>query len=160
MRDLRPRLSGLPLRSVATATVAISMISMALPAQAQHARWTWTLYADSSPVVLAHEIPDTPRLRTTLECEPGSAMVHVSLYDEEALIEGPGTLSAGDHESAAQIEARDTRRSTSIRIDHPVFIAFQASGTLDITAGDHTGTVRVSASNLPKLIRFSQICAS
>ncbi len=27
--------------------------------------WTWTLYADTAPVVLANEIPDTPSLRST-----------------------------------------------------------------------------------------------
>ena len=93
--------------------------------------WTWTLYADADPVVLAHEIPDTPRLKTTLECARGSGVVEVTLYREPAaLAQGdagaPGfvTLSARGAAATSELTARAERLSFSMRTDHPVFAGF------------------------------------
>ena len=52
------------------------LIQLAIPPSSA---WTWTLY-DDDPLVLANEVPDTARLRSTFECDPGSSVVRLSLY--------------------------------------------------------------------------------
>ena len=54
-----------------TSVVLALLIQQVAPATPA---WTWTLY-DDNPLVLANEVPDTARLRSTFECEPGSSVV-------------------------------------------------------------------------------------
>ncbi|MDP2117900.1 MAG: hypothetical protein Q8J71_10945, partial [Brevundimonas sp.] len=63
--------------------------------------WTWTLYADAEPVVLAHEIPDTANLRTTLECDPGSSVARLTLYGGPGLT-GLARVTAGEASAVAE----------------------------------------------------------
>ena len=160
MRDPRQRSAALPLRILALMATASALIVTSSPAQAQSPRWIWTLYDDSNPVVLALEIPDTPRLKTTLECEASSALVRISLYENEALPEGPAIISSGGHQSPAQIESRGTRRVVTLQADHPVFNAFQADGRLEIAASDQTAAISLGSANLSKLNRFARACAT
>ena len=46
------------------ASLAASLVLGQIPTGSA---WTWTLYTDSAPIVLDHEVPDTAHLRTTLE---------------------------------------------------------------------------------------------
>ena len=48
------------------------------------AAWTWTLYTDEARLALANEVPDTPNLRFTLECDPRSGVARVTLYGGQA----------------------------------------------------------------------------
>jgi len=144
---------------MATAS-ALIIASSPAHTQSQAQRWIWTLYDDSNPVVLALEIPDTPRLKTTLECESHSSLVRISMYENEALPEGPAIIRAGNHQSPAQIESRGTRRIATLQVDHPVFNAFQADGRLEISASDQTATISVGSANLSKLNRFARACAT
>ena len=54
--------------------------ALAMQTPPPEAAWTWTLYAEAAPVVLANEVPDTASLRTTLECDPGSSIARVTVY--------------------------------------------------------------------------------
>ena len=160
MRDLSRRPSGRLNALTCGAMAALFLSSLPVTTEAQTPRWTWTLYDSSDPVVLALEIPDTPVLRTTLECQAGSGQVLISLYDEPRLAEGPAVLEAGSHKAAAEVRHRRDRRTTVVALDHPVFTAFQTSGQLDITSGDHTATIHVLGARTETLRRFAQACAS
>lgn len=158
MRDPRQRSTARLLSAMAF--MAMALTPAASLALTQGARWTWTLYDSSNPVVLALEVPDTPRLKTTLECEAGSALVRISLYENEALAEGPAILSAGTHQSPSRIETRGTRQVATLAADHPVFNAFQADGRLEIASGDQSATISIATAHLPKLNRFARACAA
>ncbi len=121
--------------------------------------WTWTLYADSAPVVLANEIPDTPNLRVTLECEPGSSVARLTLYG--AGMSGVARVSAGDAVAVGEAEttARGDGARLSVRTDHPAFAAFATSGDMSISVGDAQRSVEVPAAHLPKLRRFAELCS-
>jgi len=121
--------------------------------------WTWTLYADSQPVVLAHEAPDTANLRTTLECDPGSSVAQLTLYGRPAL-SGMTRITAGD--ASAVSEAASSRAGASrfaIRTDHPVFAAFTVDGRMAVSAGDLRRPVEVAPNHLAKLRRFAELCS-
>lgn len=121
--------------------------------------WTWTLYADGAPVVLAHEIPDTPNLRATFECEPGSSVARLILYGGVSLT-GMARVNAG--EASAVAEAQAARRGgvrLALRTDHPVFAAFALDGRLAIVVGDHLRPLEVPADHLAKLRRFAELCS-
>lgn len=121
--------------------------------------WTWTLYADATPVVLAHEIPDTARLTTTLECEPGASVARLTLYGGAGL-NGMARISAG--EASAVTEAATARPGATrlaLRTDHPVFAAFTVDGRIAISAGDQQRIVEVPAAHLAKLRRFAELCS-
>lgn len=119
--------------------------------------WTWTLYADNGPLVLANEIPDTPRLRTTLECAPGSSIVRLTLYGA-APVEGIAVITSGAASSNAEVRPRRGQLQTMLRADHPVFAAFQASGKLQVSVGEQTSPVEIDRANLSKLRRFAELC--
>jgi hypothetical protein len=113
-------------------------------------------------VVLANEVPDTPQLRTTFECTPGSGVARVSVYG--------GTLSAGfasvtsgagsGAQAQSQAEAgRGGKLSLAVRTDHPVFGQFVASGDLALSVGDQRQTVTVEPAHLAKLRRFADLCS-
>jgi len=121
--------------------------------------WTWTLYADAEPVVLAHEIPDTANLRTTLECDPGSSVARLTLYGGPALT-GLARVTAG--EASAVAEAATGRAGATrlaIRTDHPVFAAFAAAGRITINVGDQRRPMEVPTVHLAKLRRFAELCS-
>lgn len=134
-----------------------ALAALALQAAPAPEPWTWTLYEGDGPMVLANEVPDTPRLRATLECTPGSSAARIAVYGEGA--DGYAAIASG--EAAATTEARSVRGrlETTVRADHPVFAAFQASGELTITVGGLSRAISVDRANLPKLRRFAERCA-
>jgi len=121
--------------------------------------WTWTLYADAEPVVLAQEIPDTANLRTTLECDPGTSVARLTLYGGAPLT-GMARVTAGD--ASAVAEAATARAGTTrlaLRTDHPVFAAFTVDGRMAVIVGDHRRPVEVPSAHLAKLRRFAELCS-
>ncbi|QQQ19135.1 hypothetical protein JIP62_03165 [Brevundimonas vitis] len=121
--------------------------------------WTWTLYDTESPVVLAHEVPDTVHLRTTLECDTGSGVARVSMYGF-----GPSTgyvrFAAATAVSTSEIApAPNGTLIAPMRTDHPVFAAFVAGGRMTATVGDRQRAIEVQPAHLAKLRRFAELCA-
>ena len=130
----------------------------ATPAPAE-AAWTWTLYADTSPVVLANEVPDTPSLRSTLECEPGSSVARLTLYQPNGLV-GMTRITAGESTAMTESEAgRAGSVKLALRTDHPVFAAFAAQGSLSMSAGEARRTIDIPSAHLAKLRRFVELCS-
>ena len=129
----------------------------------QSTAWTWTLYEGDGPVVLANEVPDTPQLRTTFECTPGSGVARVSVYGG-TLSAGFASVTSGIGPSAAQAQSkaeasRDGKLSLAVRTDHPVFSQFVATGDLAVAVGDQRQTVIVEPTHLAKLRRFADLCS-
>lgn len=120
--------------------------------------WTWTLYEGEGPLVLANEIPDTPRLRATLECEPGSGVTRVSFYEAEAAA-GFATARSGQATAAVEVTSTRGRLQTALRTDHPVFAAFAASGRLELEFADREEVVEIGRAALPRLRRFAELCS-
>lgn len=121
--------------------------------------WTWTLYADGAPVVLAHEVPDTANLRATLECEPGSSIARLTLYGGAGM-GGMARISAGQASAVGEAQAaRGGGIKLALRTDHPVFAAFVVDGRLAIVVGDQRRPLEVPSDHLAKLRRFSELCA-
>lgn len=121
--------------------------------------WTWTLY-DDDPLVLANEVPDTARLRSTFECEPGSSIVRLSLYPASPA-RGFARVTAGLSSTTAAVEpARGDGVRLVLRSDHPVFAAFAADGHLGVMIGDEERDIEVQRVHLAKLRRFAELCAS
>ena len=120
--------------------------------------WTWSLYEGEGPVVLANDVPDTARLRATLECEPGSGVARVSTYGAAAEA-GMAALRSGSATAAAEAEAgRNGKLATALRTDHPVFAAFVQSGRMSVTVGANARTLEVQLAHLAKLRRFAELC--
>ena len=147
------------------ASLAVSSLAMSQPARApvQTAGWTWTLYEGEGPVVLANEIPDTPRLRATFECTPGSGVARVSAYGGP-LSPGFASITSGSGASAVQAHSqaeagRGGKITLALRTDHPVFGEFVTTGDLDVTTGGQRQTVTVEAPHLAKLRRFADLCS-
>ncbi|CAN5175530.1 hypothetical protein BH09PSE1_BH09PSE1_23310 [soil metagenome] len=137
----------------------ISSLLAAALALGQAPAWTWTLYEGSGPVVLANERPDTPDLRSTLECEAGSGLVKVSLY-QSTLGAGIATVSSGDASAAVETApGADGAVIAPLRTDHPVFSRFTAGGTLAVVVGSNRQTVEIAAPDLAKLRRFADLCS-
>ena len=121
--------------------------------------WTWTLYADAAPVVLANEVPDTANLRFTLECDPGSGVARVTLYGGEGGA-GMAQVTAGDASAVAESEAgRGGGMKLALRADHPVFAAFAAEGRLSVAVAEQRRSVEVPRAHLAKLRRFAELCS-
>lgn len=121
--------------------------------------WTWTLYADGAPVVLAQEVPDTPALRATFECEPGSSIARLTLYGGAGM-GGMARVSAGQASAVGEAEAaRGGGIRVALRTDHPVFAAFVVDGRLAIVVGDQRRSLEVPSDHLVKLRRFSELCS-
>jgi len=133
--------------------LALTLQTAPPPAQA----WAWALYADNGPLVLANEIPDTPHLRTTLECTPGSSIVRLTLYDA-APAEGIAVVTSGAASANAEVRPRRGQLQTMLRADHPVFAAFQANGRLQVTVGEQFSAIEIDRANLSKLRRFAELC--
>ena len=119
--------------------------------------WTWSLYEADHSIVLAHEIPDTPQLKASLECAPGSGVAELALY-------GPGepgmaTLTAGGASAVTEARrAQGDRLEMALRTDHPVFQALAAEGQLTVRIGDQMRTVQLTGQGLPLLRRFAERC--
>ena len=135
--------------------LALALTLQTAPPPAQV--WAWTLYADNGPLVLANEIPDTPRLRTTLECAPGSSIVRLTLYDA-APAEGIAVVTSGAASANTEVRPRRGQLQTMLRADHPVFAAFQANGRLQVTVGEQSSAIEIDRANLSKLRRFAELC--
>lgn len=139
---------------IAFLAAAALVLQAAPPAPA----WTWTLYADDAPVVLANEVPDTARLRATLECDPGSSVARLTFYG--VALTGMARVIAGDAVAMAEATpARGESTRLTLRTDHPAFAAFAASGRMNVLVGGHRRPVEVPAAHLAKLRRFSELCA-
>ena len=137
----------------------IGALALALQTTPADAAWTWTLYADDAPVVLANEVPDTPSLRTTMECDPGSSVARLTLYQAEGLA-GMGRIASGEARAVTQVEtARGGVSRLALRTDHPVFTAFAGSGPLTISVGGTRQSVEIPAAHLAKLRRFVELCS-
>ena len=140
------------------------MLGLALAAAlaAQTGGWTWTLYDNDGAIVLANEIPDTTRLRTVLACDAGAGVARVTVYGLTAAGNGFATLSSGEASAAVEAEGQSgaggPRLSAPVRLDHPVFAAFQASGRLEVRSGDETRTVTMDPRHRPQLARFAALC--
>jgi len=120
-------------------------------------QWTWTLYPDTS-VVLAHEVPDTARLRTTLECEPGSGVAKLTFY-EASPAAGMARVTSGAATAMGEVTAgRRGASSVMLRTDHPTFTAFAASGRLEVIVGSASTPVEVEAAYRPLVQRFGEMC--
>lgn len=120
--------------------------------------WTWTLYADDAPVVLANEIPDTANLRATLECDPGTSVARVTLYG--IALTGMARVASGDAVAMAEAApARGGATRLTLRTDHPAFAAFAADGRMNVLIGDHRRPIEIPAAHLAKLRRFSELCS-
>lgn len=119
--------------------------------------WTWTLYDDEGQLVLANEVPDTPQLRATFECEPGTGITRLSLYDAP-MGEGFATVAAGEASATTQAMTRPDHTQLTIRIDHPVFATFLAEGAMSVTVQDANRSVEIGRQYLPTLRRFAERC--
>lgn len=137
----------------------IGAFALALQTTPPASAWTWTLYADDAPVVLANEVPDTPNLRTIMQCDPGSSVARLTLYQAEGLA-GMGRISSGEARAVTQVETgrRGASRLT-LRTDHPVFTAFAGSGELTVSVGEAHQTIEIPAAHLAKLRRFVELCS-
>lgn len=142
--------------------------------------WTWTLYEGEGPLVLANEVPDTASLRATLQCDPRSNVVDITVYADapagptpqpqlqgQAQTAAPSPLppafarlTSGQATGTSQMRAsRGSRQAFTLRTDHPVFAAFLGSGDLAVQSGDRTSTIKVERPHLAKLRRFADRCA-
>lgn len=130
-----------------------------LALQGAEPAWTWSLYEGEGPVVLANDIPDTARLRATLECEPGSGVARVTSYGAAAAEPGMATLRSGAATAASEAAAgRNGKLTAMLRTDHPVFAAFVQSGRLAMTVAANERAIDVQPAHIAKLRRFAELC--
>lgn len=120
--------------------------------------WTWTLYTDEARVALANEVPDTPSLRFTLECEPGSGVARAAFYGGAAEA-GIARVTAGQASAVTESTAERGALKLTLRTDHPVFAAFAAGGRMAAAVGAQQRTVEVPRAHLAKLRRFTELCS-
>ncbi len=118
--------------------------------------WTWTLYEDG-PLVLANEVPDTPQLKAVLECQPGTGVARLDLF--ETARAGVAMIASGDASATGQSEVNGDHQSVALRTDHPVFGQFMVTGELDVAVTGQHQTVTVQAAHLAKLRRFAELCS-
>ena len=129
-----------------------------LALQAAEPAWTWSLYEGDGPVVLANDVPDTARLRATLECAPGRGVALIATYGP-ATGSGMAAIRSGSATAAAEAEAgRGGKLTTPLRTDHPVFAAFVQSGRLTVSVASADRVVEVQPAHLAKLRRFAELC--
>jgi hypothetical protein len=121
--------------------------------------WTWTLYADAEPVVLANEIPDSASLRTTLECDPGTSIARLTLYGGLAISGMTRIISGGASAVAETDPSRAGATRLALRTDHPAFAAFTVDGRMTIVSGDQHRAVEIPPAHLAKLRRFAELCS-
>lgn len=141
--------------------VTFALAAMTL--QAGAVGWTWTLYEGEGPVVLANEVPDTPQLKSTFECAPGSGVARIAVYGG-AVGSGFATVTAGSGSGSgsATTEAqtgRNGKLTFALRTDHPVFSQFVADGDLTVSLGGQSQTIAIERPHLAKLRRFAELCS-
>ncbi|HYC73814.1 hypothetical protein [Brevundimonas sp.] len=131
---------------------------MAMQTTPPEAAWTWTLYTDEARVALANEVPDTPSLRFTLECDPASGVARVAFYGGEAET-GMARVTAGEASAVTESTAERGALKLTLRTDHPVFAAFAAEGRMAAVVGEQRRAVEVPRPHLAKLRRFTELCS-
>ena len=134
------------------------LASLAMQTPPPESAWTWTLYTDEARVALANEVPDTPSLRFTLECDPASGVARVAFYGGAAET-GMARITAGDASAVTESTAERGALKLTLRTDHPVFAAFAAEGRLSAAVGANRRTVEVPRPHLAKLRRFTELCS-
>jgi len=137
----------------------LSALMAAAIQTAPGAGWTWSLYEGEGPMVLANDIPDTARLRATLQCLPGSGAVSVAVYGEDASAGFARITSGGSTATSEARVGRGGKLETAIPVDHPAFSAFVANGRMTIAVGDDASTITVERPHMAKLRRFADRCA-
>lgn len=120
--------------------------------------WTWTLYADEARVALANEVPDSPSLRFTLECDPASGVARAAFYGGAAEA-GMARVTAGEASAITESATERGALKLTLRTDHPVFAAFAAQGRLTAAVGEQRRDVEVPRPHLAKLRRFAELCS-
>lgn len=134
------------------------LIFAVLMTASQTPAWAWTLYEGAGPVVLANERPDTPDLRSTFECVEGSGQARVAIYEAEPS-PGPAQLESGGLSAAVlAVSTADGGTAAAIRVDSPVFVRFVQTGALTFAFGERNLPIDVSAPDVAKLRRFSDLC--
>jgi len=141
-----------------TGVLTAALLATAGGAAAQGG-WTWTLYESGGAVTLAHEVPETDRLRATLECTPGQNRLAVTVYGVRPAAPF-ATLTAGQASATAQLEAvRGEALRAAIALDHPVVTAMAADGQMTLDSGGRSEVVHVPRAHLAKLRRLVELCA-
>lgn len=136
-----------------------AVLALALQTTPHAGGWTWTLYEGSGPLVLANETPDTPDLKATLQCQPGSGVVSVAVYGSDAP-SGFARITAGNATATAEARAgRGGKLEAALPVDHPAFAAFVATGSMTIAVGEARSAVNVERPHLAKLRRFADRCS-
>ena len=160
-RRRKPAFNGSPIRAFTAAATLTSGLLMAGQVMAQAPEtWVWALYEDGPAPVLAQEIPDTPRLKTTLECDGTSKSVRVVVHGDNALTAGSVTLASGAQSVQSELKTEPGSKSASVRLDHPVFASFTANGALKLEQPSGAVDVTVEQPYLNILRRFSRLCAA
>lgn len=120
--------------------------------------WTWTLY-ESDGLTLAQEVPDTDRLSVTLECDPGSHVATLTLYQVREPMADFAQVQSGAISATVQASpATAGEARLNLRTDHPVMAAFAASGDLALTSGEGRHQINLPRPHRPKLRRFVELC--
>ncbi|MCS6627615.1 hypothetical protein N0B44_32400 [Roseibacterium beibuensis] len=136
----------------------VGLALLAAQATPPDSAWTWTLYTDEARVALANEVPDTPSLRFTLECDPASGVARVAFYGGAAET-GMARVTAGEAVAVTESTAERGALKLTLRTDHPVFAAFAADGRMAAAVGEHRRAVEVPRPHLAKLRRFTELCS-
>ena len=160
MHDRRRQPTARKGHTVALISGLILLTTTPATALGQARNWVWSLYPDGNLVVLAHEIPDTPELKTTLECEPDSNRVRITLYGPHQMTSGPATLLSGSRSNMGEIIARTDSVRAGIPADHPAFVSFTASGALRLEQNGQAMDLTVEQPYLNTLRRFARLCAA
>lgn len=138
--------------------IIAALVSLALQNGSPANLWTWALYETDGPLVLANEVPDTPQLHSTLECEAGSGVARLSIFGPPM---GTGfvQVTAGDATATTETDAsRRERTQVTLRTDHPVFTQFVASGAINLAIANRTRAISVDRQHRAKLRRFAGLC--
>lgn len=117
-------------------------------------RWVWAFYDNDGAAVLAREVPDTDRLSTVLECEPGSGVARLTVYGPQARPEFVNVSAGGVSADAERVDSDGL--SVRLRLDHPLFAAFGRGETLTISAGEESASAPAPAAAI--LNRFRAAC--
>ncbi|MFN4288681.1 MAG: hypothetical protein ACK4E3_09335 [Brevundimonas sp.] len=158
---MRPRTSLRVRPAIAALSFALTLSGLAHTASAQSGRaWVWSVYEDDTAVTLAHEVPDTDRLRVAIQCERGTGLARITHYG--ALGAGAmGRLSSGSatHQSEAETRGRrNLRVSMSVRVDNAVFSNFAGTGRMTMTLGGESAEFSVPQAQRDQIGRFVSLC--
>jgi hypothetical protein len=109
-------------------------------------------------VALANEVPDTPSLRFTLECDPASGVARVAFYGGAAET-GMARVTAGEASAVTESTGERGALKLALRTNHPVFAAFASEGRMAAVVGEQRRAVEVPRPHLAKLRRFAELCS-